>query len=752
MKFYPTAMRDITLSSCPFVVARLWRFILIALLAGAAATSASAQTGPPAYYSTVGGAQVTQPSLQATGSGNVSLSGNAADGDFATFATLKVDANVGAPVKLYLPLAGPAPAGYRAGVVLATASGLVNISALSTVTLRTYLTVDGAPQLQETRVIRAEVVRALLGAGTLPTQLEFMSAKPFSAVEVEFAGVVGLSYTTNIYYAYGVRPGIQTRATGYLSRFGPVTGTEYEAASANGLLCLATDVLNPANVVNNDLTDFALLHSTLAVTCNPSIKAKLAGVPTAAGINTGAPAGYYAGFVVGQGSVLDVSLLSSLRLTTYLNGAPQEEKSGGGLLDLTLLPGNKAQVSFATSKAFDAVKMERMGLLTLLDDLEVYYAFGLAPAAFQGTSPVLSNFAAPVAAGVEASPAQGITVPLGTVVLTNVDNPSFAIDANLTNYAQINITGFGLLTNTATASLKMMLNGTGRAGNRVGVVAGSGAGLLDLNVLQGTTISTYDASNTIIESKSGSELLTAALLDGSGSSKISFLASRDFTYVKLTVSSAASVLSNTRVYYSFAEDVPHFSLQYPLPVELASFGGTWAGNAAELSWATASEKNSSHFIVERSANGAGGYQAVGRVAAAGSSTSHRSYQLRDADAGTLGAATLYYRLRQVDADGREAFSAVVAVVVSKQPARVQLAVYPNPAGTAQEAYLDFRNLVGGGQLTTYAENGQLVSQVLLAESAGRAALPVLKAGLYYVVLRDAAGRKVATERLVVSGR
>ena len=143
---------------------------------------------------------------------------------------------------------------------------------------------------------------------------------------------------------------------------------------------------------------------------------------------------------------------------------------------------------------------------------------------------------------------------------------------------------------------------------------------------------------------------------------------------------------------------------------------------------------------------------VGRVPAAGSSTSSRSYQLRDAEAGTLGLSTLYYRLRQVDADGREAFSAVVAVGVGKPMGVAQLEVYPNPAGTAQEARLDFRNLPGGGQLTTYSETGQLVSRALLAENAGRVALPALRAGLYYVVLRDAAGRKVATERLVVSGR
>jgi hypothetical protein len=774
-----------TLTTRSAAMVQLWTCILIALLTASVVPRASAQTYQPAYYSTIGGFQVTQPSPQVATSGNVTLGGNAADGDFATFATLKVDANIGAPVRLYLPLSALAPAGYRAGIVLATASGLANISALSTVTLRTYISVGGVPQLQETKVVRAEVVRALLGAGALPTQLEFLSSKPFSAVEVEFAGVVGLNYTTNIYYAYGVRPGIQTNATGYLSRFATLTDNEYEAASANGLLCVATDVLNAANVVNSDLTDFALLHSTVAVACNPSLKAKLAGVPVAAGVNTGAPAGYYAGFVVGQSSVLDVSLLNSLRLTTYLNGTPQEVKSGIDLLSLTLLPSNKAQVSFATSKAFDAVKIERIGLLTLLDDLEVYYAFGLAPSAFEGMNPVLSNFAGVLPADAYTTSApQRVSVDVNVTVgiittringqlleISRVVNPQLAADntiptsAATTNYAELNTLGVNLgslgllgtvtlttpLTTQATASLKLKLNGTGKAGNRVGFAVGQGSGLLDLTALQRLTIATYDADNNLIETKSGSSLLGVALLGTSDINRISFLASRDFTYAEITVTSAASVLSNTRVYYAFAEDVPLLSLQTPLPVELTNFNAKWVGNATELRWATASEKNSRYFVVERSTSGESGYQAVGRVAAAGSSTSSRSYQLRDAEASMLGVSTLYYRLRQVDADGSEAFSPVVAVAIGKQAGLAQLEVYPNPAGTAQEARLDFRNLSGGGQLSTYSETGQLVSQALLAESAGRVALPALRAGLYLVVLRDAAGRKVATERLVVNG-
>ena len=70
-------------------------------------------------------------------------------------------------------------------------------------------------------------MQALLGAGTRPTQLKFFSAKSFDAVEVVIDGAVSINYTTNIYNAYGVRPGIQTRPVGYLSRFAAPTSGDY---------------------------------------------------------------------------------------------------------------------------------------------------------------------------------------------------------------------------------------------------------------------------------------------------------------------------------------------------------------------------------------------------------------------------------------------------------------------------------------------------------------------------------------------
>ena len=91
-----------------------------------------------------------------------------------------------------------------------------------------------------------------------------------------------------------------------------------------------------------------------------------------------------------------------------------------------------------------------------------------------------------------------------------------------------------------------------------------------------------------------------------------------------------------------------------------------------------------------------------------------------------------YRLRQVDVEGPEPFSPVVAVAVGKLAATAQLDVYPNLAPTAQAVHLDCRNLpAGGGQLLAYSEAGQLVYQSALIDSATQQlTLPAFSAGLY----------------------
>ncbi|MBF9222359.1 LamG-like jellyroll fold domain-containing protein [Hymenobacter ruricola] len=163
----------------------------------------------------------------------------------------------------------------------------------------------------------------------------------------------------------------------------------------------------------------------------------------------------------------------------------------------------------------------------------------------------------------------------------------------------------------------------------------------------------------------------------------------------------------------------------PLPVELTTFTATAQGNSAvRLAWATASEKNSAAFEVERSTDGRT-FGRLGTVAAAGSSSSARRYELLDAKL-PADAALLYYRLKQVDADGSFRHSPVRAVALTG--AAEGLALYPNPAHGAAT----LTGVAPGTVVTVTDALGRTVATAT-ADATGTAALAAgLPAGAYVV--------------------
>lgn len=107
----------------------------------------------------------------------------------------------------------------------------------------------------------------------------------------------------------------------------------------------------------------------------------------------------------------------------------------------------------------------------------------------------------------------------------------------------------------------------------------------------------------------------------------------------------------------------------PLAVTLKSFSVAVQDGRPFLTWATASEKDNSHFVVERSANGFT-FSAVGKVE--GKNTASASYTFTDQNP-LLGTA--YYRLKQVDIDDRYAYSKMVNLLLKGGSA---MEAIPNP--------------------------------------------------------------------------
>lgn len=110
------------------------------------------------------------------------------------------------------------------------------------------------------------------------------------------------------------------------------------------------------------------------------------------------------------------------------------------------------------------------------------------------------------------------------------------------------------------------------------------------------------------------------------------------------------------------------------PVQFTALQARKQGEKALLEWGTLSEQNTDKFIVQRSARGDNFSTELGSVKAAGSSNTEKHYSFVDA-APIQGWN--YYRIKQMDVDGRYTFSNVAALNYNK--AGSVLLVYPNPA-------------------------------------------------------------------------
>jgi hypothetical protein len=127
-----------------------------------------------------------------------------------------------------------------------------------------------------------------------------------------------------------------------------------------------------------------------------------------------------------------------------------------------------------------------------------------------------------------------------------------------------------------------------------------------------------------------------------------------------------------------------------LPVDMVSFTGVLKGKAVSLNWTTASEVNNDRFIVERSADHKT-FEAITTVKGAGTRMFVSKYATLDQEAIAYASAqntqTLYYRLVQVDFDGKRTAHNSVAVSVSATGSRAA-SITPNPFNAQFDIILD----------------------------------------------------------------
>ncbi|ADR23587.1 hypothetical protein MATR_25580 [Marivirga tractuosa] len=139
-----------------------------------------------------------------------------------------------------------------------------------------------------------------------------------------------------------------------------------------------------------------------------------------------------------------------------------------------------------------------------------------------------------------------------------------------------------------------------------------------------------------------------------------------------------------------------------LPVQLLNFEAEQKQNGVLLKWATASEKNNSHFEIQKSTNGKD-FETIGMVEGNGNSSKTIEYDYTDYSShGNIS----YYRLQQFDFDGENEYSPVVKIEFESKLFNVKL--YPNPA--SNQIAIDFDQEVGSSVIQFVNTSGQTVKQ------------------------------------------
>jgi hypothetical protein len=189
---------------------------------------------------------------------------------------------------------------------------------------------------------------------------------------------------------------------------------------------------------------------------------------------------------------------------------------------------------------------------------------------------------------------------------------------------------------------------------------------------------------------------------------------------------------NANIYIAGADDA--------LPVQWLHFDAKNQGETVILTWSTAAEVNNHHYMIERSADGIN-FTNLGSIKAKGNQQ-HNNYKHNDLQ--PLSGIS-YYRIRQVDKDGK--FSYSTTKMVNRNKAGATLQVFPNPVGTGHRVQLKYSGNAHKLQLQITNIEGQIMRKASgsLAELTQQVNewLPLQAPGLYVLTLHDNQHRHTA---------
>ena len=171
----------------------------------------------------------------------------------------------------------------------------------------------------------------------------------------------------------------------------------------------------------------------------------------------------------------------------------------------------------------------------------------------------------------------------------------------------------------------------------------------------------------------------------------------------------------------------------------------------DVIWQTQTEINSKGFFIERSVGSVDRFEDMGFVESKGDSNKEQTYTFEDNINDLSGNSNLYYRIKQVDIDGRVSFSEMVVIRLDCEDQAVRFNVRPNPA--FNDLYVDVDgSLDVASKIVILNSLSQTIATLPINKTDSRTLIDVTKyiAGMYYIRILNNNNEVIFTEKVIVT--
>ena len=280
--------------------------------------------------------------------------------------------------------------------------------------------------------------------------------------------------------------------------------------------------------------------------------------------------------------------------------------------------------------------------------------------------------------------------------------------------------------------------------------------------IQAGAIGLYSADNPLFMSYDVNYKIRLTVLDGSGN----FVVWAGFPY-ELSSTTATLALAKGRFAFNYnLQSSQAVAIWYEnrgteyrayaqnknftiIPVSLVDFYATKNNKIVNLFWNTSTEINNKGFYIERSADG-NQYKPLSFVqskSVGGNSNINLDYTAVDDQPST---AINYYRLKQVDLDGKYTYSKTALVRFDKPGSFYINNIYPKPATDILHVSVE-AGMISGGTLSVVDMNGKTVIRSNIVLSKGNNIFNVdissLSKGIYFLKINNSE-KETAIEKWV----